>query len=73
VGFPTTRRGLEQAGFRFDCIGQCRGDRCRGELHWWFTPRGKRIPLNRDCSPHYTTCADKAQFRDGERGRRGGT
>lgn len=63
MGFPTSRAGLEAAGYRFDRVGTCRGDQCNAELHWWWTPRRKRIPLNPDCTPHHATCLDVEEFR----------
>jgi len=61
--FPETRAGMEAAGYRFDSIGQCRGARCHADLHWWVSPKGKRIPMNPDLTPHHATCPDVAQFR----------
>lgn len=63
MSFPTTRAELEAAGYRFDTAGECRGNRCKSEMHWWWTPKGTRIPLNPDGSPHWATCPDAAQFK----------
>jgi len=67
MSFPQTRDELEAAGFRFDTLGRCRGVRCHGDLHWWWTPKGKRIPLDADGTPHWVTCVDAAQFRRAKR------
>lgn len=61
--FPATREALEAAGYHYDTRGRCRGHRCQAEIDWWFTPQGHRIPLNPDCTPHWASCHDKAQFR----------
>jgi len=61
--FPRTRDELETAGYHFDAPGQCRGPTCHADLEWWWTPTGRRIPLNVDGSPHWQTCYDAAQFR----------
>jgi hypothetical protein len=63
MAFPATRADLEAAGYRFDTVGRCRGNRCRGDLEWWVSPRGARIPFNPDHTPHHATCVDVAQFR----------
>jgi len=64
MGFPETRAELEAAGYRFDTPGRCRGVRCHDDIDWWWTPAGKRIPLNADGTPHWATCVDEAQFRN---------
>lgn len=66
---PETRAELEAAGYRFDTMGVCRGVRCHDEIAWWYTPKGKRIPLNPDGTAHWATCIDAAQF--GTKRRRG--
>lgn len=63
MSFPRTRAELQAAGYRFDTVGQCRGNRCHGELHWWWTPKGRRIPLDKDGKPHWASCVDELQFR----------
>jgi len=68
MSFPQTRPELEDAGFTFDTVGRCRGVRCKADLHWWFTPKGKRIPLDPDGTPHWATCVDQAQFKKPRRG-----
>jgi hypothetical protein len=70
MAFPATRAELESAGYRFDTVGRCRGIRCSGELAWYWTPKGRRLPFNPDGSPHWATCVDAAQFRTPKQGRR---
>lgn len=71
MGYPESREELEAAGFRFDAMGRCRGARCRADIEWWYSPKGKRIPLNPDDKTgHHTTCPDVAQFNKPS-GRRG--
>lgn len=66
MGYPSSREELEAAGFRFDSMGRCRGTRCKADLYWWTTPKGKRIPLNADGTAHHVTCPDVAQFSTGK-------
>jgi len=61
--FPATPAELEAAGYRFDTVGRCRGTRCQAELRWYWTPKGRRIPLNADGTAHWATCVDERQFR----------
>ena len=61
--YPASRSELEAAGYRFDTVGRCKGNRCKAEFEWWWTPKGKRIPLNADGTPHHLTCVDAAQFK----------
>ena len=63
MSFPTSRDELEAAGYSYDKVGVCRGRDCRATIHWWWTPKGHRIPLNPDCAPHHATCKNEAEFR----------
>jgi hypothetical protein len=63
MAFPSCRQDLEKAGFSFEVEGRCRGKDCRAVIHWWRTPKGRRIPLNPDCTLHFSTCRNQADFR----------
>jgi len=63
MAVPKTRDELEAAGWIFDTLGRCRGTRCKADLWWWWSPKGKRVPMNEDLTPHHATCPDVAQFR----------
>jgi len=60
--FPKNTAELEAAGFSFDRTGVCKGQECREVIYWWHTPKGKRIPLNADSTPHHATCKNAEQF-----------
>jgi hypothetical protein len=40
---PTSKSGLEAAGYMFDNDGICRG--CGEPIEWWICPSGKRMPI----------------------------
>jgi len=58
MGFPESRNSLENAGYRFDTMGVCEGHRCQQEIAWFWTRKGKRIPLNANGTGHWMTCVD---------------
>lgn len=39
----------------------CRG--CGADMWFVMTPRGKKMPVNKDGSPHHSTCPDADDFR----------
>lgn len=55
---------LVAAGYRYEGLGYCAGQKCGEEIIWWQTPKGKRIPLNRGTfEPHFSTCPNAEGFR----------
>jgi hypothetical protein len=44
MAIPDTRDGLESVGYKYTGSSACRG--CGAELHWYDTPRGKKMPLS---------------------------
>ncbi len=67
MAFPTTQDELEAAGYSYDRQGVCRGKDCRAVIHWWNTPKGKRVPLNDDLTAHFTTCKNTKDFERAKR------
>lgn len=60
-----TPEELKAAGYAYQDSSRCRGARCRAEIEWWKTPRGKLIPLDPDTlQPHHSTCPDAKEFRN---------
>ncbi len=60
--FPKTDAQLLKAGYKFDGKKHCRG--CGREIEWWWTPKGKHIPLDPGTmEPHWATCPVAEQFR----------
>jgi hypothetical protein len=55
---------LRAASYRFDRTETCKGPNCRQEIEFWWTPGGKRIPLDPGTmEPHFATCVDVDRFR----------
>ena len=52
-------------GYSPDNIGQCRS--CAAEVLWCHTPAGRKAPLNRDGTSHFSTCPAASQWRKGKR------
>lgn len=63
--FPKTEEEREAAGYKFMNASECRG--CRAPIEWWETPNGKRIPLDLDGEPHWSTCPKADEFRTRKR------
>jgi hypothetical protein len=62
--FPKTDTELRAAGYTFDRTETCKGPNCRKEIEFWWTPSGKRIPLDPGTmEPHWATCVDADRFR----------
>ena len=59
--FPETPEDLEEAGYEPGNVSTCRG--CGQKIQWWKTPKGKNIPLDVDCKPHWATCPEAESFR----------
>lgn len=59
--FPKTVTEFNEAGYRFESSGVCRG--CKAEITWWRTPNGKMMPLNSRLEPHWTDCSARDMFR----------
>lgn len=49
-------------------LSRCKG--CRAPIYWVYTPRGKRMPVNADGTPHWQTCPDARKFKAGDLVRR---
>lgn len=41
----------------------CRTEACNAEILWAQTPKGNRMPLNRDGTSHFATCVGAANWR----------
>ena len=62
--FPKTEAELIAAGYTFEKQGRCQSPKCKAEIEWWRTPKGKAMPLDAgDLTPHWSTCPDAASFR----------
>lgn len=67
MGFPTTFAEMKEKGYRLDDDAKCRG--CRADIEWWYTPTGKKIPMNpmpKNESPavaHWATCPEAEEFK----------
>lgn len=44
MALPTSKSGLEAAGYMFDNEANCKG--CGALIEWWITPNGKKMPMN---------------------------
>ena len=65
--FPKTESELAAAGYRFDRVERCKGRNCGVLLAFYFTPKGKRIPLEEGTlEVHFPKCPDVEQFRGGK-------
>jgi len=54
---------LRTKGYSFDNQGHCRG--CQAVILWFWTPAGKKIPLDPvTYEPHWGTCPMAAQFKN---------
>ena len=53
-----------------DGHGTCRGPRCGAPIIWEETQNGKRMPLNLDGTPHWSTCTDREYFKDKKKGKK---
>lgn len=64
MAFPDTSLKLEAAGYKFAGKGKCKY--CAGEIYWFETPRGKKLPVSRvegsdhapRCEPHFNACKE---------------
>jgi len=55
---------LREAGYHFDGWGQCRAPECRARLHFYVTPKGKRMPMDPEtCQPHWASCKAVQRFK----------
>lgn len=67
MAFPKTADEMKDQGYRFDNDANCRG--CGDEIEWWFTPGGKKIPMNpmprgtSEAVAHWATCTEQSSFR----------
>lgn len=63
--FPTTVKGLEDAGYRFESRSLCRG--CKAVIAFYRTPKGRRMPIeiaaDGSCESHFATCPLAEEFR----------
>lgn len=48
-------------GYQPDNIARCRS--CAADILWTITRKGKRAPLNRDGTSHFSTCPAANQWR----------
>jgi len=48
-------------GYRPDNIARCRS--CDKQVLWCITPKGKRMPVDRDGVSHFATCPAADQWR----------
>jgi hypothetical protein len=46
--------------------GLCKGAGCLKPIRWVRTPRGNRMPVDPDGTPHWATCPDSPSFRKRE-------
>ena len=56
---PTWDETPEPAGDK----AVCRGLHCGATIWWQITANGKRMPVNRDGTPHWATCPDSKFFK----------
>lgn len=77
-GLPTSKAGLEAAGYLFDNESHCRA--CGAPIEWWITNNGKKMPMDvvpvKDTDnffapvkeferiPHWSTCPNAKDFRN---------
>jgi hypothetical protein len=59
--FPTTPQEFRDQGYKHLGNGSCKG--CAGFIYWVQTPRGKKIPLNKDLTVHWENCPKAKEFR----------
>lgn len=56
--FPRTTEQMTGWGYKPLGMGACK--KCGFPIDWWETPKGKKMPVNRDTAvPHWETCTDK--------------
>lgn len=76
-GLPTSKEGLEAAGYLFDGEGHCKA--CGVYIEWYITPRDKKMPMEvvpvkatdnffapvkeYQRIPHWSSCPNAADFR----------
>lgn len=66
--FPTSESALLDSGYQFQKLGRCKG--CGRDIEWWWTPRGKHMPLDPGTlEPHWSTCPQADDFRRGRDGK----
>jgi len=53
------------AGYTPTDTARCRG--CREIVLWTITPRGRRMPIDRDGISHFATCPEATRFRSRSR------
>jgi len=44
AGLPTSKEGLQDAGYVFDNESYCRA--CHAPIEWWITPKNKKMPMD---------------------------
>ena len=66
MAFPTTRKGLVDAGYSFNTRKMCP---CGARMELWNTPKGAQLPMEpmaedeSEAKAHFATCPLAAQFR----------
>ncbi len=59
-----TEKELTGRGYTFKNKGVCRAEKCKAEIEWWETPRGKMQPRDAGTlEPHWDTCKDADSFK----------
>jgi len=61
MAFPTTPQEFRDQGYKHLGNGKCKA--CQAPIYWVETPKGKKIPLNKDLTAHWTSCPKADQFR----------
>ena len=62
--FPENIDELRTAGYVSGGKSTCK---CGASLHWWTTPKGKKMPMNTGTAkPHFATCPLASSFRKKE-------
>lgn len=61
MAFPKTAQEYRDQGYKWLNNGTCKA--CGAFIHWVQTPKNKKIPLNRDLTPHWSNCPKAEQFR----------
>jgi hypothetical protein len=65
--FPKDREAMEKQGYRREFYSRCRG--CHAAMEWWYSPAGKRLPMDPMEHPdtpaisHFATCPEAQKFR----------
>ena len=68
MSFPKTKAELETAGYGYAESRQCSARECLAPIELWWTPNGRKIPLNvGTLEPHFATCPAVKNFRKKEK------